>query len=212
MENFIFFAITQNEGYELRAYDGSTVSLVIDASFGTSSGSYYSTFGLFLEEYKGSLFFTATNGTAGYELWKTDGTTSYMVSDINSGSGNSTPSYKSSYNEKLYFTTGPANGTQQLMYYEEVLLFPTITFEDAKACQNDATLLVPITIDDISSDLGAISLVFDYDPAFMTYDQVHSSHTNLNITSNGSNFQINDVNGKVYISWADPCCCYNCQR
>mgnify|MGYP003687910505 CR=1 FL=1 len=40
-----------------------------------------------------TLYFSGTDGTNGYELWKSDGTASgtVMVKDINSGSGDSNP-------------------------------------------------------------------------------------------------------------------------
>lgn len=75
-----------------------------------------------------------------------------------------------------------------------------VTFEGT-TCQNTNELLIDIKVDNVTDPLGAISLVFDYDNTLMEYDVLESSHTNLGVTLNTNTF-INDVNGKMYISWA----------
>jgi ELWxxDGT repeat protein len=52
------------------------------------------------------LYFSATDGTSGQELWKTDGTEAgtVRVKDINPGAGDSTPSALTAFNNALYFT------------------------------------------------------------------------------------------------------------
>ncbi len=51
-------------------------------------------------------YFTATDGTTGYELWKTDGTTAgtVLVKDINTGTGDSYPSNMINVAGTLFFT------------------------------------------------------------------------------------------------------------
>ena len=57
-------------------------------------------------EYNGKLYFRATDGSHGAELWSTDGTTSGtgMVADIWPGSGSSSPFFMTPYNGKLIFS------------------------------------------------------------------------------------------------------------
>ena len=52
-----------------------------------------------------TLYFSATDGTDGRELWKTDGTSSgtVLVKDINSGAGSSLPSAFVVFNNTLFF-------------------------------------------------------------------------------------------------------------
>ena len=55
-----------------------------------------------------TLFFSATDGSSGYELWKTDGTTAgtVRVADIRPGSGSSYPGFSTAVGDTLFF---PAN-------------------------------------------------------------------------------------------------------
>ena len=62
-----------------------------------------------------TLYFTASDGTNGRELWKSDGTASgtVMVKDINSGSSDSSPSYLAVVGNTLYFqATDGTNGSE----------------------------------------------------------------------------------------------------
>ena len=58
-----------------------------------------------LTVFNGALYFKADDGSTGSELWKTDGTAAgtVMVKDINSGAGDSYPSYLTVFNGALYF-------------------------------------------------------------------------------------------------------------
>lgn len=109
--NFFFVASNATEGYELWKTDGTVAgtSLVKDINAGVADGIgttgtsyFYSTAGL---------YFPATNGTQGVELWKSDGTAggTTLVKDININagvnSGNSDPSLSFVLvNSKIMFT------------------------------------------------------------------------------------------------------------
>ena len=57
-----------------------------------------------------TLYFQASNGTNGYELWKSDGSAdgTVMVKDINAGAADSSPSYLAVIGSTLYFQAGDA--------------------------------------------------------------------------------------------------------
>ncbi|MFO7144159.1 hypothetical protein B9T16_22595 [Arthrospira sp. PCC 8006] len=62
-----------------------------------------------------TLYFTANDGTNGYELWKSDGTQAgtVLLKDINPGTGNSSPSNFTVFNDTLYFQANDGtNGTE----------------------------------------------------------------------------------------------------
>lgn len=105
----VFFAYTDALGYELWTTDGTSsgTTLIKDCNPGTAHGQVYTgttytsvgnnhPYLMVLNRYKpivykNKLYFFASNGTNGYELWSTDGTTAgtQMVQDINPGTGNS---------------------------------------------------------------------------------------------------------------------------
>ena len=82
--------------------------MVKDIDSGSSGSSVFS-----LAAVGNTLYFRATDGANGYELWKSDGTASgtVMVKDINSGSSSSIPQYLTIIGDTLYFSAlSPGNG------------------------------------------------------------------------------------------------------
>ncbi|MBI3561133.1 MAG: PQQ-binding-like beta-propeller repeat protein [Gammaproteobacteria bacterium] len=76
--------------------DGTTVSNVLNAtSMGLTNLSNFI-------EFNGNLYFTAADSTNGNELRRFDGTTTYLVSDINP-TGSSSPYYLNTNGKRLYF-------------------------------------------------------------------------------------------------------------
>lgn len=67
-------------------------------------------------DYNGTLFFSATNGNQGLELWKSDGTENgtIMVKDINESVQNSNPSNFSIHNNYLYFSATTSQDGREL--------------------------------------------------------------------------------------------------
>jgi hypothetical protein len=77
-----------------------------------------------------------------------------------------------------------------------------VDFTAADICADATEWLVPIEVGTVSSPIGAISLVLDYDNTKMTFDAVSGNNLSATIGATG-NLQVNDVNGKLYISWQD---------
>jgi ELWxxDGT repeat protein len=102
----LFFAATdRTHGSQLWVSDGTTQGTTpvtnIDA-FGYNYGLYPQD----LTVFKGHLFFSANDGVNGAELWESDGTTAgtFMLDDINSGPGSSSPANFTAVGDKLFFT------------------------------------------------------------------------------------------------------------
>ncbi|MBL8896306.1 MAG: hypothetical protein JNM84_01705 [Planctomycetes bacterium] len=105
-----FFAQEASSGLELWRTDGtpSGTLLVKDIQPGPTSGirNPLTPNGKYLVPYEGHVYFEATDGMSGYELWRSDGTNAgtVRVADLQSGSGSSSPQHLTSANGLLYFT------------------------------------------------------------------------------------------------------------
>jgi ELWxxDGT repeat protein len=108
--NYVFFIADDSvHGPELWKTDGTEVgtSLVRDINPGVEGCvNLGDTSGLSHCSATGKIFFSATNGTDGVELWVSDGTESgtEMVKDIFPGASNSSPMHLIEYNGKAFFT------------------------------------------------------------------------------------------------------------
>ena len=73
-----------------------------------------------LTNLNGTLFFTANDGSSGYELWKSDGTAAgtVRVADINPGPANSTPFSLRVIGNTLFFSATTGFGEQELWSYD----------------------------------------------------------------------------------------------
>lgn len=104
--NYLYFS-AENGGigrpnYELWKCDGITVSLA--ANLHPDIGTNYSSYPKELTAFNGLLIFTADDGLDGFELWKHNGTSATMVTNINPGTGNgSFPKGFRAFNGHLYF-------------------------------------------------------------------------------------------------------------
>ena len=61
-----------------------------------------------------TLYFTANDGTHGYELWKANGTTATMIQDISVGAGDSSPSGFASLGSYVYFSATTSESGNEL--------------------------------------------------------------------------------------------------
>jgi ELWxxDGT repeat protein len=118
MGSTVFFSADNGSGSELWKISTSstTATQVSELIFGTSASSPSS----FVFDGNGTTYFVATDGSTGYELWKTNGIpasqggSTTRVADINIGSGSSSPSYLTMVGTMLYFKA--YNGSTYNLY------------------------------------------------------------------------------------------------
>ena len=101
----LYFSATSStnpENYELWRYN--TNGAVQAANLREDTGFEYSSYPIGLKVFAGSLYFSANDGTNGWELWRHDGTNTTML-DLNPGGTESSsyPKYFTPLNEHLYF-------------------------------------------------------------------------------------------------------------
>jgi trimeric autotransporter adhesin len=96
-------------GRELWKSDGTTVGTIIVKDINPGAGNSIDNSFQIKKTFfanNGTVYFSANNGTNGFELWKSDGTEvgTVMVADINPGAGSSTPDGFEKYNNNLLFS------------------------------------------------------------------------------------------------------------
>jgi ELWxxDGT repeat protein len=113
--NLLFYANDGTHGWELWTSDGTSVGTQLIKDINPGSGNSCPTYtsgllaGLPAPNYaanvNGIVYFEATDGSSGLELWQTDGTAAgtKRVMDINPGSADSAPTGMTNVNGTLYF-------------------------------------------------------------------------------------------------------------
>jgi ELWxxDGT repeat protein len=107
MNNLLYFSANDGvSGNELWKSDGTTEGTVRVKDINPGAGDALTARGFdFLTPVQGTLYFAATDGVTGVELWQSDGTEAgtIQVSDIHPGPGNAMPSFLTNVNGLLYF-------------------------------------------------------------------------------------------------------------
>jgi ELWxxDGT repeat protein len=128
-DKLLFQADDDDNGWELWLSDGTSdgTTLLKDINPGASDSLNVNNDIMYL--HKNNVYFSARDGSSGYELWRTDGTDvgTLLVKDINPGSGASYPLYFTSVGDTLFFraidgsngyelwtTDGSSTGTSML--------------------------------------------------------------------------------------------------
>ncbi|MFC1859117.1 hypothetical protein ACFL9U_14000 [Thermodesulfobacteriota bacterium] len=111
--NWLYFAADDGvSGVELWRTNGTTTDRIKDID--THVDDYSVPTGLTV--FGSYIYFAADNGSGsgekGVELWRTNGTTTEIVADINAGTGDSSPHNLYVFNSKLYFAATNGSGNQ----------------------------------------------------------------------------------------------------
>jgi ELWxxDGT repeat protein len=133
LDNIILYkAFTQENNQELWKSDGTTAgtSLVKDIYPGVGVG-LNENFGSDYAILNGVVYFTANNGTNGYELWRSDGTSlgTYMLKDLTTGSNGSNINSFCVFNNRVFFVYNSnqiwsTNGTESdtVLFYSSNII------------------------------------------------------------------------------------------
>jgi ELWxxDGT repeat protein len=134
MNGLLYFSATDSSGTELWKSDGTSAGTVMikdiypDGDYVTEYNEEYQEYMEVFKPYhsspqwltaiNGTLYFTATTGETGHELWKSNGTAAgtMLVKDIYPGADSNSPfgsgsSYLTSLNGALYFISNDGSGT-----------------------------------------------------------------------------------------------------
>jgi ELWxxDGT repeat protein len=105
----LFFSANNGvSGRELWKSNGATAGTVLikDINPGSSGGAPNSSDPSYLKNVNGTLFFSASNGISGMELWTSNGSASgtFLVRDINPGAAGSSPMFLTAAGSTLFFS------------------------------------------------------------------------------------------------------------
>ncbi|HEX8532343.1 MAG TPA: ELWxxDGT repeat protein, partial [Cytophagales bacterium] len=106
-DGVLYFAANDGvNGTELWRSDGTAAGTRLVRNIRPSAGSGLGDFDAFLAVANGTLYFAASDGTSGHELWKSDGTEAGTgrVKDLVPGTGSSSPQNLVSVHGTLFFT------------------------------------------------------------------------------------------------------------
>ena len=121
--NLYFSGFDSINGYELRNFDGNTISLVSDINPGAAHGTSYG-----FKVFQNKLYFYGNDGVNGYELWSYDGSSSQMVANLSQATCPPQPgqgfgcggALMEVFNDKLYFVKDTGGVASQLWVYDGV--------------------------------------------------------------------------------------------
>ena len=131
---YLFYALPTMHSQSLDC-DNKVASIVADIRAGSNSSSPNE-----FISYGNNLYFSASDGINGTELWKYDVQldTAYMVQDIRPGSNSSSPGYIMSHANNLYFKANDGtNGTELWKY--DVQLDTAYMFQDIRPGSNSGS-------------------------------------------------------------------------
>jgi ELWxxDGT repeat protein len=139
----VFIADDGQSGRELWRSDGTAAGTVRikDINPG-SAGAFYSANAYSLQLLSGAVYFTATNGVHGEELWRSDGTAAgtFMLADLLPGPFSSSPGQFYNWGGSLYFVATDAAQGRELWRYDPSAL---LTVLSASPLCAGSTLSVP---------------------------------------------------------------------
>lgn len=168
---------------------------------------------LFYHELNGSLYFTASKPSTGYELYRyTPGSTAQLIEDYNPGSQGSSPFFRAALNGILYFGADNGNGLGNELhkYTPEVVIMTPIAdanFEqllinlglDSGSIDGEVPTanIENITTLDISSmNVSSIAGIEGF-TALQEFTSIQNPLTTLDFSSNTNLIKINVINNPI---------------
>jgi len=136
----LFFVANDGvHGFELWRSDGTAAGTTLVKDIYVVPDDYDFAKVMSLTNVNGTLFFTADNGSAGIELWKSDGTNAgtVLVKDINPGGQGSTPAWLTDVNGMLFFFAR-TNATGMELWKSDGTAAGTILVKDINPGSNDS--------------------------------------------------------------------------
>jgi ELWxxDGT repeat protein len=99
-------------GYELLRTNGTVTEIAYDINATANSGSWSKPTNLAV--FNNELYFSANDGTHGYELMKFNGSTVTLIKDEFAGAGSSSPWHMNVFNGKLYYSAVDSINSREL--------------------------------------------------------------------------------------------------
>lgn len=196
------YATNGSRGWELHTTDGVAAPVMVadlNPLAGSAVGQFFNRPVAVIQS---KLYFTGDNGASGYELFKYTGTGSPSITDIEIGTGSSSPDNFTVLNNVLYFRASSATEGYELWSYDPNVTVP-IRHTDIRTGVDSSLTGSIIAFNNkiyfTADDNGNNNELWMYDPTL----QIAQIVAEINATGSSNPMHLAVLNNKLYFSADD---------
>lgn len=196
------YATNGSRGWELHTTDGTSAPVMVadlNPLAGSAVGQFFNRPVAVIQS---KLYFTGDNGASGYELFKYTGTGSPTITDIEIGTGSSSPDNFVVLNNVLYFRASSSTEGYELWSYDPNVTTPIRLTDIRTGIDSSVTgNIIPFNnkIYFTADDNGNNNELWEYNPTI----QIAQIVDNINASGSSNPMHLTVLNNKLYFSADD---------